>query len=309
MFHQSKKQQHYVWKRYLKAWAGGDDSVWALRGSNIFESNVRNLGQQRYFYELHPFTNQDMLFLKAWIELSNNEHLRKLNYWWVDYYEMIFKLLDGLRSKGGDDAHSLVSRALRNIEEEIQGSIESSGDRVLTKLQKGQADFFRNGSDEVNDFIIFICHQFLRTKKQRDGMRKHLSSLCESVGVNLEAIIAPIRHISATNIGWALYSDRRDYRLLILDAPEGMELITSDQPVVNLEAYDFEHDLKELDEVKELGFYYPVTPHRAALLTKRQGFSESLTVLDVDRLNRMMMKASHEMVFATNKEMLSMHDN
>ena len=52
---QRKKNQHYVWREYLRSWAT-NEKIACLREGKFIEPNpnLKNIGQERYFYRTEP---------------------------------------------------------------------------------------------------------------------------------------------------------------------------------------------------------------------------------------------------------------
>ena len=81
------------------------------------------------------------------------------------------------------------------------------------------------------------------------------------------AAAARIRHLYchclATNLGASLYSDRKDFELLFVDAPADDRLITGDQPMVNILAKN------DGAPPRELALYYPLSPALGMILAPK----------------------------------------
>ncbi|MFQ3247378.1 MAG: hypothetical protein ACI9SP_004033 [Arenicella sp.] len=92
-------------------------------------------------------------------------------------------------------------------------------------------------------------------------------------------------HIFATNIGWSLYSERSEFRLVLLNT-----------------FGDSQNKQREHDEFE---FYYPVSPHKAVLLTKRICFTHGQVIeidgKDVDLYNQKIIEVAHEQVYSSSK--------
>jgi hypothetical protein len=109
-------------------------------------------------------------------------------------------------------------------------------------------------------------------------------------------------HIFATNIGWCLYSERSEFRLVLLNTIDNTPtLISGDQPILNTFG---DSQNKQLED-DEFEFYYPVSPHQAVLLTKRMCFTHGEVVeiddKDVDLYNHKIIEVAHEQVYSSSK--------
>ena len=102
-------------------------------------------------------------------------------------------------------------------------------------------------------------------------------------------------HMFATNIGIAVYLERRKRKLILVENETPLAFITGDQPVINL------HGGGEKPPAS-LSWYYPISPRLALFLTEvdeEPPFSNaSLTSAQVSGLNKRIVAASHSQVFA-----------
>lgn len=60
-----KKRQHYVFQRYLSAWAT-DGSLWVRRhdGDKIFRAKTENVAVESYYYKLQSVTDEDVALVR-----------------------------------------------------------------------------------------------------------------------------------------------------------------------------------------------------------------------------------------------------
>lgn len=60
-----KKKHHYVWKIYLKPWTDNEQVPALFKNSKkIINTNPEGIEQQRYFYALKVFTEEEEIMLK-----------------------------------------------------------------------------------------------------------------------------------------------------------------------------------------------------------------------------------------------------
>ena len=67
-------RHHYVWRQYLRNFCSDSEKIFVLRnGESIFETNLMNIGQEKYFYELSDLKTTEIRFLEDYtrIELKN----------------------------------------------------------------------------------------------------------------------------------------------------------------------------------------------------------------------------------------------
>ena len=113
-----------------------------------------------------------------------------------------------------------------------------------------------------------------------------------------ENVWGPLCHIVAAAVSASLVRD--DYALWILRNRTGVNLLTTDQPVINLHAAN--SDANGL--VNQFDLYYPVSPTVAALVSLTPPDDAHMTTRDTSRYNAHMVAQSHEMVFASSQSEL-----
>ncbi len=89
----------------------------------------------------------------------------------------------------------------------------------------------------------------------------------------------------------------------VIEAPDGMEFITGDQPIINTYAGQDTNAWAERDE-----YFYPVSPRRALILSENIDshalHGSQVSPLRAHVLNDMMANAAHEQRFASRRESL-----
>jgi hypothetical protein len=83
------------------------------------------------------------------------------------------------------------------------------------------------------------------------------------------------------------------------------EFIASDQPIINI------HSNNEItsESVKEMEFYYPVTPHLALFITAKDFRDKKFDKSETDDYNNRLYKKSFEQIYAYTKELLDCFHN
>jgi hypothetical protein len=99
---------------------------------------------------------------------------------------------------------------------------------------------------------------------------------------------------------------KRDVLLSLLFNKTDLPFVTSNQPIINLNA-----DYQKLEAMAEdLLFYYPISPHTAILLNDYTLPQKvRLTENQVEICNRAIIRASHEFVFANSKPFLTYYQD
>lgn len=85
-----KRRHHYVWRKYLRAWAS-NDSIWCCREGKIFRSNLMGVGQVRDFYRLKELSFHDIEAIRNLAIEPTKSHLKELNEGWIESFSAVFQ--------------------------------------------------------------------------------------------------------------------------------------------------------------------------------------------------------------------------
>jgi hypothetical protein len=110
--------------------------------------------------------------------------------------------------------------------------------------------------------ISALCVQYFRTKNIKESATSAVSPLGL---LDIDKAWNILSHIFSTTLGWSIYSERALWNVVILANHTSTPLITGDQPIINTYAA-FGNEVIEHDYLE---FYYPLSPHKALLLTKK----------------------------------------
>ncbi len=93
------KNQHYVWRHYLNAWAEFG-SFWCYRQQEkrVFPTKPRAIANETYFYEVHKLTEEDIEFLNAFIARATDKRLRDLHWDFLQLTQKSFSLREQLQN-------------------------------------------------------------------------------------------------------------------------------------------------------------------------------------------------------------------
>lgn len=254
--------QHYVWQYYLRSW-GIPEQIWCKRMdvTEPFPTATRNVGSQRFFYELEELAPEDLAYVEQIISKSSDERLRELNRGWVRNFQSTFVLRRHLEDRNlSTDLRQKLETELRNIEkmliETYHGRMEDRAVPLLDALRCSDA-LFHNDEHQCADFIQYICLQYFRTAKIRNAV----AAIRHPFRFNMKRTWPIEAFIYATNIGASLFRQRHAYRVVFLQNAADIPFITGDQPVINL------RDVAD----EALDFYYPLTPRLAMIYTADRG--------------------------------------
>lgn len=290
-----------MWQHYLKAWTRGG-RIACLRDGHIFRTNTCNIAVKADFYRLKELTASDIQFLEElWIKRCPPE-LRSVQQGWIATFQTIFDLkrrceaLEGL----GPKADRLIDEAINNVEEELHSRIESESVPQLEALRNRDLGFLAS-DDEFAGFLHFLCVQYMRTDKIRANTLEAVGSF---PGFDVAKAWGVMAHIFATSMSYRLFMERNHLKITVVEAGEGSELITSDQPVINTRAVG----LPLGTAVDELELYYPVSPAVGLVLEAHHPVGgthrRTLNPKEAAGYNDAMFRLAHTQVFASDEELL-----
>ncbi|WP_323950233.1 DUF4238 domain-containing protein [Aeromonas caviae] len=299
-----KRRHHYVWRKYLKAWAQGD-LIWCLRNNNIFKSNLMGIAQERDFYKLNELSEADIDFIKRYIKSIPDQNLRNLCQGWAINFIASSELIRSIRAKypegENEEIDKEVDRLIYNTEEDLHSEIEISSIHTIEKLIARREDVFDNRNDYVK-FIHYICTQYTRTNSMK---QKAILSIPNTLPVDMSKVWNIFSHIIATSVGLSIIREEGQWSVVTLINQSSTPFITTDQPVINTFAA-FDH---QPEENHELELYYPLSPTIAILLTKKTSQGEREVIIDnqqADVYNSSMVSLACEQIFSSSKAELEL---
>lgn len=331
-----KRRHHYVFQAYLKAW-GMNEQVWCLREGKIFKANTVNIAQERDFYRIQPL---NLFELKFFMLLQKKAHpkVRKemLNHI-ITYLSPIEWQKDVLQFKQFLKENFYYGEALpleieeefikiekqidigtNNIMEDYLSEIEGDGVRWIELLLNKDRSFYCSNDnystqgyfdDDQFHFLLFVSIQYFRTKAMKERWINNFKPALEhpdwhTLKIPKEKICLDNLHPHfmwqfQTACAYALRS-RNAHLTLLVNATE-LPFITSDQPVINIEA-----NYNNLDEeTTELIFYYPISPNIAITINdKNIEDIMDLNIKKVDEFNRKILNSAYQNIFSNSKEIL-----
>ena len=305
VFENVAKNQHYVWKHYLLAWAVGDRvTCRRQRDRSTITTNPKNIASSRYFYELAEFSDLELQYLDNVAKRSRTELGRKVNGNFVDMFTVTTKLRRLVASlpPRDDETRAQTEELLRNAERGLGESwhvlIEHKGTPYLDRLRTGDASFWTD-ADEAIDSCFFLGAQFTRTAR----MSKAVRTVELPLGLDLARLWPLESHMWGTEIGAGFMQNRATTQATILTNETSVPFITGDQPIINLRP---QADPKSV-------FYYPITPKIALRLTIAEpGCSvstETVSQFEAERLNHQMFEWSDDQIYGVDGDYLEAMTN
>tara|TARA_R110001592_G_scaffold16881_12_gene71705 strand:+ start:25165 stop:26112 length:948 start_codon:yes stop_codon:yes gene_type:complete len=300
-----KKRHHYIWQNYLKPWTNNNNQIccyFKLNGQYT-TPNTTSIGVAKYFYKSSRLTNDDLKYLESIIVKASNPYQQKINQNWLSFIQEYYLFNDKIRASVSANRTS----ELRNFEqiadgfekmlfEELHTLIESSAQEILADLRNGKNVEWTD--ENTMSFLFFMMNQFMRTRRQKviglasidkykDAVLKILPNWCPDRTWNIQAIIL------ATNIGFSIYKDIRNYSFDVFESNSDYPFITGDQPILNLGNPETE---------EEIWMYYPLSPYRCLILQPKNNRKyTNLSSNDVLVLNTKIYNDALEQVYSHDK--------
>ena len=332
------KRQHYVQRAYLSAWTHNNTTAGKLfcfmkSGKISIESNIKNLAQERYFYEFKRLTELEKLMVgvmctsKSKVLMDNNPyHLLSLNF-------AIWDMEDSAKHSGDTALIEGIGKLKKQFGEEVQCLYEKGGVDFLDKLKRGDGSFFLDDDSRL-DFFHYIMMQYVRTSamknkyaRQFKGIQEHQDRIpnllnnikaqlaLEKITLNAATIKENLLDINShldfnkiylyllPNICHELafaFSETNKMKLELLTPPPEYRFITGDQPIINLKV----NVNDQFADVPGLEFYYPISPIKAIRLTihhERVVHTTTLSPHEVSVLNKAIYSHAKNQVYAANE--------
>jgi hypothetical protein len=286
----------------LKPWAV-DGKIACLRNGRLFRTNTSNVAIKTDFYRLREFTEQDLQAIQQLCLQNAGPELREAQRGWIAIFRLPFTLREVCASALGSHpvVDTLFNEMINNLEEDLHAHIEGASISHLEALRKGDLQFL-DSDDELVAFLHFVSVQYLRTDKIRSAT---IAALKDVSLFDVERVWGLMSHLLATNVSHYLFMNRDRLRVSLVRVSGGAELITSDQPLINLRALNF----PARQPPQEFEVYYPVSPTVALLLeADHPSGGRCERVLEPDeatRYNRAIFQTAHEQVFGVKEETLT----
>lgn len=329
-----KHKHHYVFQAYLKNWAKNKKiSCYNFRDKKTFCTSSEKIANQHDFYKIRKINDDERKVLVLCVPLAPAEikpfenilaayqepiRMMKIAEEFKNIIEHQFHNTNSKLEKSLNELIHTAKVGVNNMIEDMYSEMESKAMQSIREIISGNLDFYYRPqtvmagiNDEMDskiEFIYFVCVQYFRTKNMRQkfisNMIKIPSMDFEKNGIKKENIdFENIAHLYfeflSSRLADNLYT--KQSHLTVLRNNTQVPFITSDQPVINLKA-----DYKSQEDVKELIFYYPLSPAVAILLNDANRSTEiELTESEVNFYNEKIASASNEFIFSNDEQLIS----
>jgi len=301
------KRQHYVWRHYLRAWAD-NESIWTyfIEFDKIERTSLMGVAQEKYFYKLVDFTNEEETFLKNFIDRTSPKVVKPLNLDFLNLFTSTSKLkkqLDNTTNIAVDKEKYVkeIRKLEINLMEIAHGKMENLGHKLIAYRSLEDLKTIEN-DDYIFDAIMFLCFQYFRTKVMKKSVLKSFD------GDRFEELAKKswniISYSMATTLARSI-SLHKNLKFIFIENQTENHFITGDQPIFNI----LNDKLDDNGEVIDLELYYPLSPKHALTIHFRPDQIEKYEKKSannemVEFLNKKILENSDFFVFADNEELL-----
>jgi hypothetical protein len=252
-----KKSQHYVWRNYLKAWAN-NEHIWTfLRKQNkVISTNLQNVAQSNYYYKLNDINDFEEKILKEFIRKSP----KSVQAWQHDFLSMFTihtKLKKAFKKSKSQEILEEIKKIEINSMENAHSKIEYSGEKLIACKTFEDLKFIEQTNSRF-DAIMFLCFQYFRTKNLKNRIKESFKTDSSFPALNIWNILSFFLALNTAEY----ISLNPKTRFLFIKNTTSKALISSDQPVINLQS----HKVDENGEVLDLELYYPLSPNSAVVI-------------------------------------------
>lgn len=301
-----KKRQHYVWRNYLRNWANVKDHIWALKKdeNKILHAGLMAVAQERYFYQIHELTEQEVNFMYRFINEKTPVVIRDFCFDLLKLYSALTTLKSIVTDKGiaGKDIDKIVRSIEINTFEDIHCIFEGFGEKILQC--KSIKDLQSMEDEDWDETLTFMMFQYMRTKNMRTSIVSGFNEDSVKWGTFADKVWPLMSAIQAITMGRNL-SINTTIKFKLLDNKMIHHFLTADQPIINYvgEISDEEGYAKALE------LYYPLNPQIALYVHFNEEQSEkfvveSISEEQVEQYNRKMIDNSHVWIFSDTQEQL-----
>jgi hypothetical protein len=253
------KKQHYVWRKYLNPWklSPEERKVWTyiIKANKVEYISLMDVAQESYFYKMYELSPVE-------IQVCWNFARQMPSFVW----SFADSLLKGYEAISYDMMSETDKRdfALHSIDH-----MQTNFERMGTPLLNCQSlDNLKNIKDNYQA-VFFLCVQYCRTNKMREvGIEGYKDYPMKS---ELYKKVFPyISLLVATTLGHNLVVGNPNTRYIFVRNETSIPFVTCDQPVINLK----KDDVDENGFVKDLEFYYPISPSAAIMISQNAQLEE-----------------------------------
>lgn len=290
-----KKNQHYVFRAYLKPWAH-KEQIWCLRHGEMFLSNLRGVASERFFYRTHRLTEEERAFVEKVMIEDASKPIKDVLQTFMRIYSLGHMIKESPKTPHwNNEDEQRLNLLIETGAEDWHAQIENEFLPLLSQMRDGSTDFYRDYK-LAGAFIFGLCVQFTRTKQVLETSLRVMGQNIE--GRNTLHMMSVLTFLIAIRLSHHLFIDRDSFKVEIIENSSDTPFITTDQPVINMHG-----DVKSNGVPPErFELFYPVSPTRAMVfLEKNTPVELEISSLRANHYNVLMADHSHEQIFSHSK--------
>ena len=249
--------------------------VWCSREAKLFAVNVEKIAVRPYFYRAEPLDPTEEVLLSSFISRVHPSAHKTLSNA-LSFYKR---------------AYTGSEFARKNTIEKYHSNVERTAIHLLDCVYREDLTFWDNEISRTA-FSYFTGMQYTRTEKSQESSVAAFDLLKDHPGN--PGNIDPRKLSKVISL---FYADMIGNWLFSLSTPKiitndlSTALLTSDQPVYNVHT----RTPDEVDPIRNMELYYPVTPDKALLFTAKP-LSECN--VDLKRYNEFIVSNAQQYIFA-----------
>lgn len=300
-----KRENHYVWAKYLKNWAFSNGHVWhSTKNKKSACNSVKMIAKERDFYKFQSLSDSS-LNLILFLSSQAPKELQKHHLSYLSSFKKI-QLAESIYKKSGKEdkkvlAHieAFKSNTLENLHQAHEDAVYS----ILECLQNGEVSVL-DDTENMCNFLSFFGHQITRTKAFKDKILASNNNLELKTAYN-EAWWF-ISYMFGMNLGKCFFETRNidTHCLLINETAE--DFITSDFPIINVHRSIDESTL-DIPVEGEEDYFYAISPKLGYMINKSDIFKKGKNDVSIDfvkEINRKLAINSVEYIICSNESQL-----
>lgn len=287
------KNQHYVWRRYLKPWTierkGKQIYTYFIDSDEIGKTSLKNVAQERFFYEIQDLSEIELIAARKYVNTFPS---------FTRTYADTFLLSYEAVSKGLMSDSDKFEFA-KNSFEKILTIVERHGINLLNCKDIKELKEIPN----LDQCIFYLCIQYCRTKKMR---MNGINGLVDRplAGQLFDKLFPLTSILFGTTLAHNIFVGNCNTKYIFIKNETSSSFLTSDQPAINL----LSDDLDEEGYAKSFELYYPTSPSTAIMITFKpeiEKFSEIIAdEACVKYLNTKICENALSFIFADKEDYL-----
>lgn len=302
-----KKRQHYVWRNYLRPWSESEN-IWTYfkELKKIERPSLMGVAQEKYFYKLVDFTEDEETFLRLFIENISSPLVKDFNLDFLSIFTSASKLKKSLEQiKDSLSDKSVIEEEIRKIEinlmEDSHCKFEEIGFKLISYRSLDDLKTILHDNYH-HDGLMFLCFQYFRTRKMKNAVvNKFKGTKYENLMEKTWNILSYAFALNVTNS--MVLND--GIRYVFIENSTDENFLTGDQPVFNL----LSDQKDEKGNVLNFELYYPLTPKHALNIHFRTDQVERFEINYaneelINYLNKKVIEESEFFIFSETKEQL-----